>query len=470
MKRTRLRTQLTLLHVTAIVVILALAAVIGRWSLSNSVHDQLDAALLALAETEAATLSFAPNEPVRVHEVAPGPSPPSFVRLDRLVQIVDANGAVVARSRNLGDALLPAPAALLARLEHGETVFDTLPEFGEEPTRMVSIPALRNGAMYGVQVAGSLDDVNHVVASATWLFVALTIALLATLGATGAFLTRRAFSAIDDVVRQARHIDDGNLSERLPHPGTDDEIGALVETLNEMLTRIEQSFETQRHFTADASHELRSPLSRLRAEIEVTLRRPREAKEYVDTLRSCLSEVERLTQLMEELLLLARLDANQERNLADVLLLNPVVAEAIGRARATAQARDVEVSFDATRPVTARVGRGHLGLVLDNLIGNAVKFSPSLGRVSVELRAVGDEAVIDVTDDGPGIDREELPRLFERFYRGRVARVREAPGAGLGLALSQSIVRANGGTIEASCNGDRGARFTVRFPLSPAAA
>lgn len=299
------RQRLVLTHWTVIVVIVACSALAGWWQLSRLVHGQLDAALLTLADTEAGMQVESHGQPVRVHERPPGSAPPSLVRLDRLVQIVNARGEILARSSNLGDAMLPAPPALLDELASGgQAVFQTLPSFGEEPLRMVSLPAVANGKPVVIQVAGSLDDVHNVLESATILFGIMAAALLAAVGAAGSVLTRRAFRGINDVVKQARLIGDANLGERLPHPGTTDEIGQLVDTLNAMLDRLEQAFDQQRRFTADASHELRSPLSRLRTEIEVTLRRPRESQEYVDTLRSCLDEVGRLTRLIEELLML----------------------------------------------------------------------------------------------------------------------------------------------------------------------
>jgi two-component system OmpR family sensor kinase len=389
----------------------------------------------------------------------------SFVRLDRLVQIVDAQGRAIARSANLGAATLPVHAATLGRVARGETVFETLHDFGEEPTRLVTLPLPAAGASRAIQVAGSLDDVQHVLNAAAVLFAVMSAVLLAAVGAAGARLTRRAFGAIDDVVQKAHRIGEQDLSQRLPHPGTTDEIGRLVDTLNDMLGRIEHGVEVQRRFTADASHELRSPLSRLRTELELALRRPRESSAYVETLRSGLEEVERLSLLVEELLALARIDAGQERDRAERVALNALTREALGRMKAIADARSVRLELEATGQVHARVVTSSVGLVLDNLLDNAIKFSPIDDRVTVQLAVEGGDAVVRVIDHGPGIRRDELLRIFERFYRGPSARAGSTPGMGLGLALSQAIVQADGGSISAS-NVDRvGTMFEVRLPL-----
>jgi two-component system OmpR family sensor kinase len=431
-----------------------------------TVHRELDAALLALAETEMGALLADPG-PVTVHEAPSRAARLSYVRLDRLVQVVGADGAVLARSSNLGDAQLPLPGSLRERLRAGETVFETLNGFGEEPTRMVSVPVPGHPPLLAVQVAGSLDDANRVVTVASVLFIALGSALLLAVGVAGALLTRRTFGAIDDVVRQARGISDSNLGERLPHPGTRDEIGRLIDTLNDMLNRLEHGAQTLRRFTADASHELRSPLSRLRTELELALRRPREAASYVETLHSSLEEVERLTLLVDELLVLARLDAGQERGAVETVSLNRLAEETVRRLEPVARDRQVQIVLEPSPPVAATVARSGAGLVLANMLDNAIKFSPAQGAITVRvgLAATGTEAILTVADQGPGIAAGDLPHLFERFYRGAAARSDATPGVGLGLALSQAIAQAHGGRLEASNGPGGGALFTLRLPL-----
>ena len=458
------RRRLALVQTAVIVSVLAVAAIAAYLSLSDAVNEQLDGALLALAETESAMLRASPGQPARVHDAAQGPSTPSLARLDRWVQIVDARGQVLARSANLGAATLPAPPALIARMAAGETVFQTLDHFAEEPVRIVSLPVQTRPFRYTVQVAGSLDDVRHVVASASRMFVGMALVLLVALTVASASITRWVFRSIDDIVRQAQRIGEADLDKRLPHPGTGDEIGRLVDTLNDMLDRIDQSFQIQRRFTSDASHELRSPLSRLRAEIEITLRRPRDTAEYVDTLRSCMEEVERLTLLVEELLALARYDAGQDREAASATSLNDIAAGAIERARAMAQQRQVSLSLRAAAPVHAAIGEGAATLIVVNLLENAIKFTPAGGVVGIDIRHEGERACLRIADSGPGISVDDLPHLFERFYRGASARSGAVAGVGLGLALTQTIVQGHGGRIEAANLAAGGAAFTVHLP------
>ncbi|TFW32234.1 sensor histidine kinase [Massilia horti] len=461
-----LRRRLVLVHLAVVLAIVAAAALVGWWELSRSVRGQLDAALLALAETEVGMLADATGGAIHVHEAPAGTAPPSLMRLDRLVQIIDANGNVLARSVNLGVARLPAPQPLLEQLAAGQTVYQTLPHVIEEPLRMVSVPATIGDRALAVQVAGSLDDVNHVLHAAVILFAGMAVSLLAAVGFAGAALTRKIFGAVDDIALKARRIGEANLDQRLPHPGADDEIGHLVDTLNDMLDRLERSFDVQRRFTADASHELRSPLSRLRTEIEVTLRRPRDAAEYIGTLRSCLEEVERMTKLVEELLMLARLDAGQEHTPSETVSLNDLAKETLWRLEPRSREREIKIVLDAGPSVTARIAYGPASLVLTNLLENAVKFSPSGGQVTVRVAADGDSAVLSVDDQGPGIAADDLPFVFDRFYRGAGARAGVVEGVGLGLALSQAIAHAYGGRIEAANRQGKGALFKVLFPLA----
>ncbi len=204
-----------------------------------------------------------------------------------------------------------------------------------------------------------------------------------------------------------------------------------------MLERLERSFEVQRRFTADASHELRSPLSRLRAELEVMLRRPRSAAEYEETLRSCLDEVQRVQGLIEELLELARIDARQEPESAEPMAVNEIVEAAVAAVRPEAERRRVAISVE---PAPA-------------LLVNA---APGAAKVAL--------ANIAVSDRGPGIASEDTARLFERFYRGRASRSAEVPGFGLGLAISRALVERQGGRITVDAPGENGATFSLHLP------
>src|SRR5207247_426435 len=249
---------------------------------------------------------------------------------------------------------------------------------------MVSLPVDDRWARYASQVAVSLDDAYAVLRFGRWLFVGMSLVILAGIGLTGALLARRALRPIDDMVTQARRIGEANLAERLPHPGPRDEIGRLVETLNDMLDRLERSFEAQRRFTADASHELRSPLSRLRAELEVTLRRPRPAREYEETLRSCLDEVRRVQELIEELLGLARIDARQEPEPAKPIAVSEIVEAAVAAGRPEAERRGGTVAVERPPELLVNAAPGAAKGGLANILDHAVECATTRDRDAVD--------------------------------------------------------------------------------------
>jgi two-component system, OmpR family, sensor kinase len=466
-----LKARLTLWHAVTVVCILAIVAAGADWALGRAVEAQIDAALIALAETEAASAldSGEPGElRVHLHEGASRTGSPSLRRLDKLVQIVDASGTVVARSATLGTAALPAPPSLLSRLAGGQITIETLADFGGEPLRLVSLPIEVEGRFrYALQVATSLGPARAFLRSARLLFALTSALILVGVVVTGRLLSGRALAPVDRLVAQARMIGASTLHDRLPQPATSDELARLVTTLNEMLDRIEHGFDAQRRFTADASHELRSPLSRLRAELEITLRRPRDATEYERVLRSCLDEVERLGRLTEALLTLARLDAGESHDASRVETgVNAVVDATLQHLGATAETRGIRLVAKLGPDAQVKVAPSFLTLVVGNLVDNALKFSPAGGEVTVTTARRNGDVVLTVADSGPGIPADEVSRVFDRFYRGRATGSPDAEGVGLGLAIVRSIVEAHGGVVTLESREAHGATFTVRLPLT----
>jgi two-component system, OmpR family, sensor kinase len=462
-----LKARVLVRHLMAVGLILTVASWGADLAFSRMVRGQVDEALLALAEAEASAALVDPQAPIRVHEMPPGSAPPSLPRLDKFVQVVSLDGKVVAKSANLGTARLPTVPSVLAQLRVGERVFETLVDFAGEPVRLLSLPVRVGPVSYAIQVGASLDDANTVLRSARLLFLGMAAAILGAVVLTGAMLARTVLGPIDDIVKRARTIGQARLAERLAHPGTHDEMGRLVETLNDMLARIEQAFEAQRRFTADASHELRSPLSRLRAELEVTLRRPRENTEYEEALASCLGEVERLSALTDELLMLARLDTGQREPARQAARLAPILDDVVGRLTPAALRRDVKIVVDAPAEVAVDVAPTATGLVVANVLDNAVKFSPRGGEVRIDVSIEGTSAVVAVSDHGPGVPEDEIPRLFERFYRGNIARTSGATGFGLGLAICRALLDQHGGDIALTSSEGRGATVRISLPLAP---
>jgi heavy metal sensor kinase len=263
------------------------------------------------------------------------------------------------------------------------------------------------------------------------------------------------------MVGTARRISAEDLSQRLHGANVDDELGRLASVLNEMLDRLERSFTMVRQFSADAAHELRTPLTILKGEIEVALRGTPSPEEYRRILSSCLEEVDRLTALVEDLLLLARADAGGVP-LGDTVNLTGVIADATAALHPLAERARVTLRVNPAAPATVRGNDAMLFRALFNLTENAIKYCSDGGEVTTELTQHNGHVLITVRDTGPGIAAADLARVFDRFYRGDPARTRG--GAGLGLALTKSIVELHGGRISVESEPGTGSAFRITLP------
>jgi heavy metal sensor kinase len=291
-----------------------------------------------------------------------------------------------------------------------------------------------------------------------------TVLILAAVG--GYLLTRRTLGPIARITETASRIEAENLSERIA-VGHEDELGRLAAVLNALLDRLERSFHQQKQLLADTSHELRTPVTIIRSEAEVTLSRERSADEYRNALESIRSESVHLTNLIEGVLMLARADARQMHIAKRQFSLREVVEQAVQTARTLARARGVDLSAvtDGAMPL-----RGEAELIrrmLLNLLDNAVKFTEPGGRVSVDAQQDGANYTITVTDSGCGIAAEDQEQIFDRFFRGDRARRRDldgAPGTGLGLSIVKWIAEAHGGTVRLVRSNAAGSTFEVALP------
>jgi heavy metal sensor kinase len=288
---------------------------------------------------------------------------------------------------------------------------------------------------------------------------------LAALG--GAIIARAALRPVDEMARTARRITAEDLSRRVERRGSGDELDALAETLNGMLARLDDAFGQTRRFAADAAHELRTPLTVLRGGIEVALRMERSPDEYRRVLASSLEEVERLIRLAEDLLLLSRSLAGPEGARAPVDL-EPLVLEVFEVGARIGRAAGVSVRVAATVPARVTGDAAALRRALLNLVENAIKYTPSGGKVEIGLGRGDGVAEVTIADSGIGIEADDVERIFEPFLRLDAARARDTGGAGLGLAIARSIVIAHGGAITVESRPGSGSRFTVRLPSTAA--
>ncbi|MCS7176334.1 MAG: heavy metal sensor histidine kinase [Candidatus Kapabacteria bacterium] len=374
-----------------------------------------------------------------------------------VLQVADTAGRILWRSENLlGDSL-----PVLAGMTVGEQQYRHFALRGEPVELLVHHTRLAQ-----IAVGYSVREIESVLQRlAVTLLWALPLVL--SVSAFGGWLLARAsLRPVEQMRRTAESITARNLSLRIPEPPTKDELAHLARTLNQMIARLEASFAQIRQFTADVSHELRTPLTILIGELELALRSRKRPEEYERVLSSVLEEVLRLHRIVETLLELARAESGQvqlERRRVDLGAIVREIAEDIeplardrGLSIATEVAQECYVFGDALR----------LRQAVLNVVDNALKYTPAGGRVTLRVASEAETVVAEVADTGIGIPEEELPQIFERFYRVEKSRTRShsSDGVGLGLAIVRWIVEAHGGTVEVESAVGQGTRFRFRFP------
>jgi heavy metal sensor kinase len=304
-----------------------------------------------------------------------------------------------------------------------------------------------------------------------------TFALILPLGLmaawiVGSWIARRAVEPVDQIITEVREISDGkSLHRRLAEPMVKDELGRLAETLNQMMTRLERSFAALRRFTADASHELKTPLTVLRAGVERALTTPNVPQDTLATLEETLQEIKRMTELVDALLTLARADEGSAPLHREPVDLRTIVEEARETGELLAEQAGVTMEIATPpEPVIVPVDASRMRELILNLLTNAVKYTPAGGSVRMELGRANGRVTLTVADTGIGIAPGDLPLIFDRFWRADSARTRtgERPGAGLGLAICKWIAEAHGGRIDATSRPGRGTTVTVTLPAAPA--
>jgi heavy metal sensor kinase len=323
-----------------------------------------------------------------------------------------------------------------------------------------------SGQYYLVQVATVLSPLYAVLRGFREnALLALPFVLLAA-GTGGYWLSGRAMKPVHDITSTAHGISEQNLSRRLEIPAANDELRQLSETLNEMLVRLDAAFTKITRFTADASHELRTPIATIRTTAEVILQRHRSVEEYEEMVRLILAELEFSSELIENLLTLARADANPAQLELSSVDARSVLQGIISGSEILASHHGQKWSVSiASQEIPILAERQSLKRLLLILLDNAIKYTPRGGSVRLVLRSTATQAVFEVIDSGIGITPEDLPHIFERFYRASNARNIDTDGSGLGLAIAQWVAAAHHGMLEAQSVVGEGTTFQLTVPL-----
>ena len=380
-------------------------------------------------------------------------------------QVLNASGTVLFAD---GDPVTQTPLLSPSQLREvgsGLTVIGSSRR--GEPSRhlrVIAVPAQRLGERQALVVTESLAGVDRAVHRVLVLLLLGGTASLALVALGGWWIARKALKPVERMTTRADQIGIDHLHERIAVPTVNDEVGHLARTLNAMLDRLQEGVEARQRLVADASHELRAPLTAMRSEIEVSLRQDPLNIEARTVLESARGEVLRMSRIVDDLLTLARISEGQLELLVTPQDLRAIADEAVRAHRSAADAARVELVAGGD-PIAVAGDKNRLSHVVGNLVDNAIKFSPPDTEVRIEVSGNEDGARIEVCDEGPGVPAGERERIFERFARLDPARSR-AGGAGLGLAICAEIVRAHGGRIWVEERNPRGSTFVVELPLA----
>jgi heavy metal sensor kinase len=333
-----------------------------------------------------------------------------------------------------------------------------------ESGTMIPMAARVDVESAAVAIARPTTDIEQALERLIRTFsIVIPLTLLAA-AAGGTFLSRRILKPVEEMTRKARRIEEHDLSQRI-EVKTKDELGQLASTLNDMIDRLDKAFKRQRQFTGDASHELRAPLTIIDAESSLALQRDRTKNEYRQSLETVAQEAQHMSHIVDQLLMLARADSGQETYLFEPLNVGQLVAKLGSDIEPLCREKGLKYQAGLMANLIIDADHDHLRQSLLNILDNAIRYTPSGGRIEVSVRAYGETALITISDTGPGIPPEDLPHIFDRFYRVDKARSRGDGGSGLGLAIARHIVTAHGGWIEAASTVGEGSTFRLYLPL-----
>lgn len=319
-----------------------------------------------------------------------------------------------------------------------------------------------NRPLFIVQAGRPLDDVQSTLQRLAFIMFLTIPALVALACIAGWILAKRSFQPVDSMISKARGITAAYLKGRLPRTLTGDELDRLAETLNQMMDRIESSTRAIQDFSSDLSHELKTPLAIIRGEIDLALRKPRSADELKNTFKVIGEEVDELIRMVDDLMILVRSDAKQLQFVKIRVSLKEILIAVIDRFYQKAEFKQIKLKSELPEDAEIEGDTVYLKRLFSNLVDNALKFTPPKGEVRVRLLKSKQKALVEVIDNGPGIDFDVQSKVFARFYRTEHARAQE--GAGLGLNIAKAIADAHNGIISINSQPQHGTTIQVSFP------
>ena len=460
------RARLTAWYVSLLAAILMIVVGLIYVLLARALYVRIDDSLHALVGIAGTSLANDLNEGQDVADAARSTANELASR-QHLLAIYDSRGRLLGEAGREDDIVIPLPP--VDQIPNNDVRFVTIVETDDLDDRhrlamrRVVIPAFEVG--FVIVAGSSLEPTDEELESLRSILIYVVPLSLVIAGIGGWFLAGRSLSPVVAMANRARQIGIENLGERLPVVNPRDELGRLAATFNELLARLDGSITQQRQFMADASHELRTPVTTARTAATVALQQPSRAEaDYRETLAIVEQEATRLSRIVDDMFTLARADAGSYPIRMAPMYLDEVVDDVVRAGRVTASIRDVSIVSESIRPAPFTGDEDLIRRLIVNLLDNAVRYAPSGSRVRIALDRTDDSYAISVSDEGPGIPLEVQPRIFERFYRVDSARTHGESsdgGAGLGLALVRWIAQAHDGDVTLAASSRLGSTFVV---------
>ena len=464
---TSIRSKLTAWYVLLLGVILVLFSILLFFFLSKRLYESVDNSLTVSARIVARSTQINNSR-------TPFPGLDLFFDqfmgfgTNKSYKIYDGSGNIGSLSKNFDGSQFPLTQRAYSAALKGGTSYETFLLSDDHPIRVITMPVLKGAKLANlVQVGTSLKVVVDTLKNLQIILLTVVPAVLLLTALIGRFIARRALKPVAKITQTAKDIGSGaNLSQRIPVSEVKDEIGQLALTFNSMMDRLESSFTQMRQFSSDASHELRTPLTVLKGQSELALGKERKPEEYQEVISSNLEEVQYMSKVLEDLFLLSKSDENQIALDCESVDLKALIEEVCKHAEIIASEKNIKIVIAYLEPVKVYGDPVRLRQMIWNVVVNGIKYTQHGGEVKISVRGEGDGVLIIIQDNGIGISEEDLPLVFNRFYRVDKARSRQEGGTGLGLSICKFIVSAHKGSSNLKSKLGEGTKFKITLPKS----
>jgi len=430
----------------------------------NSLEKSIDVKIKSIAEVLASSMTEEHGANVfgnfeRYLENVLGKKPKG-----KFIQIIDSSGKIGAKMNDMETDAIPTRFNTTERALKGEIVYETI-EDANPRLRMITMPILDNKKITSiVQVGSSLADFDETMRKLLIIMIISIPTSISVAIIVGYFMAKKSLKPVDQIRKTAVKISSSNLDERIDIKGRKDELGRLAETFNAMIARLKDSFQRINQFSIDVSHELKTPLTILKGETEVALRKDRDNGEYITLLHSNLEEIDRMARIIDDLLLLSKADIQDMKLNIENISLRDLVADVCMNMKIFANNKEISLIVDELADVRLIGDELKLRRMLWNIMENGIKYTPKGGVVNISSYTNDGYVCINVKDNGMGISGDDIKYIFDRFYRADRSRKRES-GSGLGLSISKWIAEAHKGAIEVASQPSKGSQFLIKLPI-----